>query len=90
MIIISNLLLIVWATEAWLFLVILMMLLERLCPSSRFVNGIRSIVDPVFETAKKVLSKCLRKEISQFSLRLVTIFIVVILRYILISLIVAH
>ncbi|MFH1211326.1 MAG: hypothetical protein V1659_00170, partial [Candidatus Woesearchaeota archaeon] len=74
MIIISNpfvlpILIIVWTIEAWLWLAVLMIIMERLCPTNQLVSGLKTLADPVFKMAQRILSKCLRKEMPEFSLR---------------------
>jgi hypothetical protein len=83
-------LVILWSIEAWLWLAVLMIVMERLCPANHLVSSLKILVNPIFGAAKTILSKCIRREIPELSLRLVTFLIVVMLRYLLISLIVTH
>jgi hypothetical protein len=95
MIVIQNpfvfpVLVIIWSIDAWLWLAFIRLMLEKLSPNNQLAISLCKLVDPLVKASGRLMSKCFKKELPEWSLRLITIIALILSRYLLVSLIVSH
>jgi len=95
MIIIQNpfvfpVLLIMWSIDAWLWLASIQLIVKKLSPNNQLAISLCRFTAPVAKASSKLIAKCFRIDIPEWLLWPITFFILITLRYTLVSLIVSR